>query len=457
MAEYMYNVEFQVQLVSFFTQNVHYDYSNHAQEEPAQESGLAHQQDETSANPQPSEEALVTEDKWVLNEPNKEMIRVHRKLRSQSYKPEKNNTPIPLEYLEDTRATKFEYEDGTSQQKVDNWRGKDAPKVVRQEKPWKGTTIFKVKPGGFERRTNVRVSISVGNRRGDVDEEIYVPDSVHEPSSSSRKPPSGGSSNDEVPGGKPLPGGSFNDEGPGPSQRREQKKREGTPVAKEDTSLEPRRVELPLPGQELSAASPSVQRMLKRLENEVELYKLHVKHYHTSPAQFRRRTSVLGLPKSVYEKYDKIVKGCKVCGTSVSSPPRARISGMRASEFGDVIFVDHQEIQFRTAKYVVLLVLDGATNLLWATAQKTLLPEETISVLRLWIEENNCVPKRVVGDTAFFTPDFEKFYKYHNIAQYPRAKDTLAKPSRNRPLFVCSKRRGCCLLSLLVKKVCLRR
>ena len=42
---------------------VHYDYSNHAQEEPAQESGLAHQQDETSANPQPSEEALVTEDK----------------------------------------------------------------------------------------------------------------------------------------------------------------------------------------------------------------------------------------------------------------------------------------------------------------------------------------------------------------------------------------------------------
>ena len=347
------------------------------------------------------------------------MIRVHRKLRSQSYKPEKNNTPIPLEYLEDTLATKFEYEDGTSQQKVDLWRGKDAPKIVRQEKPWKCTTIFKVKPGGFERRTNVRASISVGNRRGDIDEEIYVPDSVREPSSSSRKPPSGGSSNDEVPSKKPSPGGSSNDEEPGPSQRQEQKKREDNPVAKEDTSLEPRRVELPLPGQELSAASPSFQRMLKSLENDVELYKLHVKHYHMSPAQFRRRTSMLGLPKSVYEKYDKVVKGCKVCGTSVPSPPRARISGMRAPEFGDVIFVDHQEIQFRTAKYVVLLVLDGATNLLQATAQKTLLPEETISALRLWIEENNCVPKRVVGDTAFFTPDFEKFYKYHNIAQYP--------------------------------------
>ena len=66
---------------------------------------------------------------------------------------------------------------------------------------------------------------------------------------------------------------------------------------------------------------------------------------------------MLGLPKSVYERCDKVVKGCKVCGTSVSSPPRARISGMRASEFGDVIFVDHQEIQFRTAEYIVLLVL----------------------------------------------------------------------------------------------------
>ena len=68
---------------------------------------------------------------------------------------------------------------------------------------------------------------------------------------------------------------------------------------------------------------------------------------------------MLGLPKSIYEKYDKFVKGCKVCGTSVPSPPRARTSGMRASEFGDVIFVDHQEIQFRTAKYDVLLVLDA--------------------------------------------------------------------------------------------------
>ena len=197
--------------------------------------------------------------------------------------------------------------------------------------------------------------------------------------------------------------------------------------------------------------------MLRRLENEVELYKLHVKHYRVSPAQFRRRTSVLGLPKSVYEKYDKIVKGCKVCGISVSSPPRARISGMRASEFGDVIFVDHQEIQFRTAKYVVVLVLDGATNLLWATAlQKTLLPEETISAFRLWIEENNYVPKRVVGDTAFFTPDFEKFYKYHNIAQYPCGPGT-PWPNRAETDVRLFKKTWVLFVKSLGEEVCLKR
>ena len=48
--------------------------------------------------------------------------------------------------------------------------------------------------------------------------------------------------------------------------------------------------------------------MLEKLNNDVELYKLHVKHYHMSSAQFRRRTSMLGLPGEIYDKYDRIVK-----------------------------------------------------------------------------------------------------------------------------------------------------
>ena len=75
-----------------------------------------------------------------------------------------------------------------------------------------------------------------------------------------------------------------------------------------------------------------------------------------SPAQFRRRTSMLGLPGEMYDRYDRIVKSCKICSTSVPSPPRARIAGLRASSFGDLIFVDHAEINYGMNSYLVLLV-----------------------------------------------------------------------------------------------------
>ena len=174
-----------------------------------------------------------------------------------------------------------------------------------------------------------------------------------------------------------------------------------------------------MPGQEVSRASPQYQRMLEKLNNDVELYKLHVKHYHMSPAQFRRRTSMLGLPGEIYDKYDRIVKGCRVCSTSVPTPPRARIAGLRASSFGDLIFVDHEEIKFGTKAYLALVIIDGASNLLWATALTNLEAPETLGAFRQWTEENNCVPKGIVGDQAFFTPQFMSYYKFHGITPYP--------------------------------------
>jgi len=60
---------------------------------------------------------------------------------------------------------------------------------------------------------------------------------------------------------------------------------------------------------------------------------------------------------------------------------------------------------------MVLLALDGATNLLWATAQNSLNNKETIQALRLWTDEHNCMPKAIVGDEAFFQEDFLTFYR----------------------------------------------
>jgi len=127
---------------------------------------------------------------------------------------------------------------------------------------------------------------------------------------------------------------------------------------------------------------------------------------------------MLGLPDSVYEKYEDMYNKCRVCSTSIA-PPRARVPGIRATNFGDVIFVDHAEIQLRKSKYVVLLVLDGLSNLLWAMAQSSLSNKENIQAPRLRTDENHCMPIAVVGGEAFSQEDFRTYYRTHGIKECP--------------------------------------
>jgi len=165
--------------------------------------------------------------------------------------------------------------------------------------------------------------------------------------------------------------------------------------------------------------TPTYKKMLRKLEDSNELYKLHVKHCHMSPTQFRRRTSMLGFPDSVYEQHEDMYNKCRACSTSMAPLPRARVSGIRASNFGDVTFVAHAEIQLRKNKYMVSLVLDDASNFLWATAQNSLSNKETIQALRFWTDENNCMPEAIVGDEAVFQEDFLTYYRTHGIKECP--------------------------------------
>ena len=122
---------------------------------------------------------------------------------------------------------------------------------------------------------------------------------------------------------------------------------------------------------------------------------------------------MLGLPGEIYDKYDRIVKGCRVCSTSVPTPPRARIAGLRASSFGDLIFVDHEEIKFGNKAHLALVIIDVlfspvASRLVRAVAHR-----------RFDAPSNNCVPKGIVGDQAFFTDQFMAYCKFHGITPYP--------------------------------------
>ena len=120
-----------------------------------------------------------------------------------------------------------------------------------------------------------------------------------------------------------------------------------------------------------SQAEPSVYDIsLKRIHNKLkdpaELLKLHLKHYHMSTDQFKKRTSTLQIPKEIYQKYDEIVKKCDACQRTAPTPSKSRVSGLRSEIFGDLLFIDHGELDIDDKKYVFLLCLDAASTLVTA-------------------------------------------------------------------------------------------
>ena len=441
VCEFIWNMKFEkYKKVSFFTDHKHFEFGYNQ-----------------------NEEIFALDDEWIMNEPEMELIRLHKRERHQTFLP--SSIPIPPEFLDSKRKTILEFKNGKKEVKEDDWKASIKTKQFHSPQAWKGKTIFKILPGGIENRTSVKVrsAASGPKRRGKPDDELIKAKKGESEKSSGSSPlgevsatrkskkgpiskPAGGvpfrtvpqDGDDEedpfknlglLPAEDPPPRSGPAGPEPGMEDAAEYEPSEhgnSGPIPEAPQSvlpggeaLEPRRISLPLPGQEVSRASPAYQRMLEKLRSDVELYKLHGKHYHMSPAQFRRRTSMLGLPGEIYDRYDRIVKSCKICSASVPSPPRARIAGLRASSFGDLIFVDHAEINYGMNNYLVLLVIDGATNLLWATALTSLDAPETLGALRLWIDENNCMPKGIVGDQAFFTEPFIDFYRFHGISPYP--------------------------------------
>ena len=57
---------------------------------------------------------------------------------------------------------------------------------------------------------------------------------------------------------------------------------------------------------------------------------------------------------------------------------------------------------------------------LWATARNSLDKKETLLHFRERNEQNNCIPKAIVGDEAFFSDEFnEKFASFMESKVYP--------------------------------------
>ena len=160
----------------------------------------------------------------------------------------------------------------------------------------------------------------------------------------------------------------------------------------------------------------ALKRIHQKLESPVELLKLHLKHYHMSSDQFRKRTSALKIPEEIYQNYDLIVKQCETCQGMKKGPSRSKVSGMRSEVFGDLTFIDHAEVPLNDRfKIMFLIIYDGATQLMTSFPCETKSEDETIGYLMDYFDLYQLNPKYIVGDPGFSGQALEAYYNRKGI------------------------------------------
>ena len=120
-----------------------------------------------------------------------------------------------------------------------------------------------------------------------------------------------------------------------------------------------------------------------------------------------------------------MVKTCPFCNSIKPRPERSRVSGLRAEEFGDLIFLDHGSAKIGDKTFGFLIILDGATSHLTAYPCKSTSTSEVISKLHEWMDTFQMNPKAICADMAFHHPhDMQAFYRMHNVKRLPTGPHT---------------------------------
>ena len=104
------------------------------------------------------------------------------------------------------------------------------------------------------------------------------------------------------------------------------------------------------------AEGEALRNIIYKLSDERNLRDLHLKHYHMSTAQFKKRTTHLDIPGHFYDLYQHVAKTCPFCNSIKPTPERSRVSGLRAEEFGDLIFLDHGSAKIGDKTFGFLIV-----------------------------------------------------------------------------------------------------
>ena len=138
-----------------------------------------------------------------------------------------------------------------------------------------------------------------------------------------------------------------------------------------------------------------------------------------SARQFKLRTSELKLPSSIIDKYEEVCKQCETCQKHHPAPVRSRVSGLRATEFGDLVFIDHGSIKVNRLLFQFLIIVDAATMFIQVYAIKSTGIDESISCVRDFLDTFHCKPRSLVGDSAFQVGEWPTFYRKNGIKLIP--------------------------------------
>ena len=89
------------------------------------------------------------------------------------------------------------------------------------------------------------------------------------------------------------------------------------------------------------AEGEALRNITRKLSEERNLRDFHLKRYHMSTAQFKKRTTHLDIPGTIYDLYEHVVKTYPFCNSRKPRPERSRVSGIRAEVFGDFVFSEN--------------------------------------------------------------------------------------------------------------------
>ena len=122
-----------------------------------------------------------------------------------------------------------------------------------------------------------------------------------------------------------------------------------------------------------------------------------------SSAQFKKRATHLDIPGKVYDLYQHVVKTCPILQFDEAETNRSCVNGLRAAEFGDLIFMDHGSTNIGAKTFGFLVVVYGATSHLTAYPCKSTSPSDVISKLHEWMDTFQMNPEAICADMVFLS------------------------------------------------------